>query len=131
MIRIFGPCNPRVTFAGPSLQQQPENPFCISAGNLGDALRAYETHFKVTIEPCLALMAEQSEYKYFNVSSSVPKQGGLVDIHVFRGDEEICPRQKPWVPSERRRRYRHGESCLLISEVIPLLVIARKFRFGD
>lgn len=92
MIQIFGPCNPRVTF-GPKLIRQPENPFYAAVENLGDALRAYEIKFKVVIEPCLTLLPGQSEYKYFNVKSQLPKQSGLVDIHVFRDNEEICPRQ--------------------------------------
>jgi hypothetical protein len=92
MIRVFGPCNPRVTF-GPNLVRQPENPFCVAVEILGDALRAYEIYFGVTIEPCLTLLPGQSEYKYFNVQAQIPKQNGLVDIHVFRDNEEMCPRQ--------------------------------------
>lgn len=93
MIRIFGPCNPRIAFSGPNLQRQPESPFCTSAKNLGDALKAYEARFEVSIEPCRAPLPGQSEHKYFNVMSSVPKQSGLVDIHILRDGEEICPRQ--------------------------------------
>lgn len=93
MIRVFGPCNPRHVFGGPDLQKQQENPFCISAGDLAGALKAYEAHFGVTIEPHRVLLQGQTEYKYFNVTSSRSRESGLVDIHVFRGSEEICPRQ--------------------------------------
>lgn len=93
MIQVFGPCNPRVIFSGSNLDPKPGNPFCANAGKLKDALRAYEAHFAVTIEPCLTLLSGQSEHKYFNVKSPLPKQNGLVDIHVFRGKDEICPRQ--------------------------------------
>jgi hypothetical protein len=93
MIRMFGPCNPRHVYGGPDLQRLPENPFCISANHLAEALKAYETHFSVTIEPWRELLPGQTDYKYFNVVSPKPRESGLVDIHVFRGEEEICPRQ--------------------------------------
>lgn len=91
MIQIFGPCNPRsqlVRIDG-ELISVTGAAFLSGATNLGEALNDYCQAFKVEIEP-----TEYYGKKFFSITVPGDRFGSAIyDPHVFRGGEEICPKQ--------------------------------------
>ena len=71
-------------------------PLIVEATTLGDAIQAYEQEFGLSITPYdgtlpRAAFAHGEAPKYFFYTKADSTQ--LVDIHIQRGDEEICPKQ--------------------------------------
>jgi hypothetical protein len=84
MPRISGPQNlydPNGT--GEPLQSE--------ARTLGEAIKDYEVAYRVSVRPAPA--SEGSEPKYFLILEADGITSDVVDIHVVRNDEEICPKQ--------------------------------------
>lgn len=91
---ICGPKNSRYTFTGspcPHLDLAIE----VVAGNLDDALRAYESHFHVAISPFIGTHGclEAGEPRYFEFTDVESDRMQLVDIHVHRNGIDLCPKQ--------------------------------------
>jgi hypothetical protein len=65
-----------------------------NARTLGDAVIEYETHFNVRVTPMRAPFDgnPQNAGKYFMFTDQSTGAQQLVDIHIIRGDEEICPK---------------------------------------
>jgi hypothetical protein len=89
---IFGPKNSRYTYTGTPC---PHNDLALpsNAKTLHEAIQEYEKHFNVAIRPCLDPLPGQSEVKYFILTDLESEIIWYVDIHVLRGNEEICPKQ--------------------------------------
>ena len=89
---LFGPKNSRYAYTGSAC---PHNDLALpsDATTLGEAIREYELAFNVLVAPCLEPLPGESEVKYFTVTERETKTQYIVDIHVFRGESEICPRQ--------------------------------------
>lgn len=73
-----------------------EPPFQVEATTLGEAIRAYEKAFGVSVTPYdgsdpLIPFEDGEPPKYFFLRG--PEIDKLVDIHVFRGQDRICPKQ--------------------------------------
>ena len=91
MIRIFGPCNRRFTLAIENGQARKieGTPYISSASSFGEAIVDYCNAYKIEIKPCDAFGG-----KYFTVTTSGHRfEGAIYDPHIFRGDEQICPKQ--------------------------------------
>lgn len=89
---LFGPKNSRYTYTGTPC---PHSDLALKSGakTLGEAIRDYEDRFNVRVRPCEEPLPGQSEVKYFVVSEVEGDLSHYVDIHVFRGDRQICPKQ--------------------------------------
>lgn len=101
MIKVFGPANPkRIAVAmpdGSGFTSKEGTPVETGAEILGEAIKAYEEKHAVTIAPYDGSLdaipfEEGEEPKYFFYSKSALDRR-LVDIHVFRNGQEICPKQ--------------------------------------
>jgi hypothetical protein len=88
---LFGPLNSRYTYTG-SLCPHNDLAYESKALTLGDALRDYEVKFNVSISPCTAPLPGETEVKYFLFKENFSDCFSYVDIHVFRGELEICPK---------------------------------------
>lgn len=101
MIGIYGPAWPLrlVLTVGLKLPAMPaEQPFMVSAATLGDALDAYSREFEVRLSPYdgsnpLVPFALGEEPKFF-VHTDKDGHASLVDVHVSRGGESICCKQR-------------------------------------
>jgi len=90
---IFGPNNSRYSYTG-SPCPHTDLAFESSAKTLSEALKAYEDHFDVSVVPCVTpIDPSDTEVKYFVFTNNKTSISKYVDIHVFRGNEEICPKQ--------------------------------------
>lgn len=89
---LFGPKNSRYTYTGTPC---PHNDLALksNARTLGEAIRDYEKHFSLKIKACDEPLPGESEVKYFLVTDAETGLFHYVDIHVFRGEAEICPKQ--------------------------------------
>lgn len=89
---LFGPKNSRYTDTGSTC---PHNDLALhtEAKTLGEAIRDYENAFDVVVTPCLEPLPGQAEVKYFTVIDRDTEIMNVVDIHIFRGESEICPKQ--------------------------------------
>ncbi len=89
---LFGPLNSRYTYTGSPC---PHTDLALKsdAKTLGEAIREYERHFNVEVRPCSAPLPGQSEVKYFTLTEAKNQFVHYVDIHVLRGEEEICTKQ--------------------------------------
>lgn len=101
MINIFGPENREkyisVSPDGNEFTPVEGTPLFANVATFGDAIRAYEKENTVSIEPYdgsfeAIPFKEDEEPKYFFYRKS-PSDLQLVDIHVFRNGQEICPKQ--------------------------------------
>lgn len=77
-------------------EPRPEPPFQAEAAMLGDALRAYEKAFGVVITPYDGSVPEVpfppgEPARYFFYRKADGRK--LVDIHIERGEDVICPKQ--------------------------------------
>ncbi|CAM2143919.1 protein of unknown function [Pararobbsia alpina] len=94
MVLLCGPKNSRYTYTG---SRCPHTDLALESDalTLGDAIAQYERHFGVRIS--IHIDAEDAEEKfgdkYFRYIDEAGDEDILVDIHVFRGDEELCPKQ--------------------------------------
>lgn len=100
MIAMYGPSWPRrVDRRAERGNYEPhdEPPFLVDARTLGDALSAYGAHFSVDIKPYdgtlefFPLEAGMPPKYFFYVHANGDQS--VVDIHVIRGNEELCPKQ--------------------------------------
>jgi hypothetical protein len=99
-IRMYGPDWPRRVDRRAELgkyEPYDEPPFETSAVNLGEAISSYENQFsaKITLYdgsyPEIPFKpGEEPRYFFFTGSSG---RTWLTDIHIFRGAEELCPKQ--------------------------------------
>ncbi|MBL8546613.1 MAG: hypothetical protein JNL81_09110 [Hyphomonadaceae bacterium] len=94
MVKVFGP---DTSFAKSAFDAD-EIPFEVDAATLGEALDAYSRNYGVAFAtydgswPTLPF--DPSDPKWFFYRSKRPKwEEVVVDVHIERGDEEICPRQ--------------------------------------
>lgn len=89
---IFGPKNSRYAYTGSPC---PHNDLAYpsQAKTLDEALRDYEGRFNVELKPCLEPLPGESDVKYFALTDRETGIWHYVDIHVFRGETEICPKQ--------------------------------------
>jgi len=93
MITIFGPKNSRYAYTGTPCPHT-DLAFVSNAETLGDAIQSYEQRFDVTIMPNVSLPGVSDDGgKYFMHTDNSTAVSVLVDIHIFRGTEEICPKQ--------------------------------------
>jgi hypothetical protein len=93
MATIFGPNNSRYTYTGTPCPHT-DLAFSANVKTLGDAIKAYEEHFDVTIVPSTSYPdPTNGEMKYFDFMDNKTGTSMLVDIHVIRGGDEICPKQ--------------------------------------
>jgi hypothetical protein len=65
------------------------------AATLGQAIAEYEGHFNVKVTPMTKPLYGIAENvgKYFDCREPKTGMQWIVDIHVFRGGEELCPKQ--------------------------------------
>lgn len=91
---IFGPNNSRYAYTG-SPCPHIDLAFESTAETLGAAIRDYEVHFDVSIIPYSKRLDpnDADVAKYFVCTQNKTETQTLVDIHIFRGEEEICPKQ--------------------------------------
>jgi hypothetical protein len=89
---LSGPKNSRYTYTGTPCPHQ-DLALKSNARTLGEAIQDYEKHFNVTIKACVVPLPGQSEVKYFVITDIETEVIHYVDIHVFRGEVEICPKQ--------------------------------------
>jgi hypothetical protein len=92
--KVFGP---DTSFARASLDAD-EVPFEVEAATLGEALDAYAQHYGVKFAPYDGswpkLPLDPADPKWFFYRSIRPKwEETLVDVHIERNGEMICPRQ--------------------------------------
>lgn len=101
MIKIFGPENRQqyisVSPDGNVFTPTEGTPLLANATTLNEAIRAYENEHAISIEPYdgsfEAIPFNEGENpKYFFYRKS-PSDQQLVDIHVLRNGQEICPKQ--------------------------------------
>jgi hypothetical protein len=101
MIGIYGPAWPRrfVLTVGLKLSAMPaEPPLMVTAAKLDDALNAYGLEFGASLTPYdgsnpLVPFAPGEEPKFF-VHTDKDGYASLVDVHVNRGSEMICCKQR-------------------------------------
>lgn len=101
MIQIFGPENHQRYLAdtpdGTGFVRAEGTPVLANATTLSEAIQAYENEYAVSIVPYDGSLqaipfTEGEERKYFfYIRSATERQ--LVDIHVVRDAQEICPKQ--------------------------------------
>ncbi|WP_412024628.1 hypothetical protein [Burkholderia cepacia] len=67
----------------------------VDALTLGDAIAQYESRFSVRISPHVDAEDADEKFgdKYFRYVDALSGVNQLVDIHVIRGDAELCPKQ--------------------------------------
>lgn len=86
--------NSRFTYTG---SRCPHLDLAVSstATTLGAAIRDYETHFHAKITKCQDpdIAGAEAASKYFDYVDLKTRQMQLIDIHVLRGDQEICPKR--------------------------------------
>jgi hypothetical protein len=89
---ISGPHNSKYTFAdGNTVRVDP--PLNSAASTLGAALEEYGNKFNVVVRPCTKPLPGQSEVKYFEIQKLDGEVEWVVDVHIIRESEEICPKQ--------------------------------------
>src|SRR5262245_47143263 len=89
---MFGPDTPLVSLELEAI------PLEVEAATLGEAIAAYEAAFAVSITPYDGRFADlpwdPADPKWFIYASRRPKwEEVVVDIHVERNGESLCPRQ--------------------------------------
>jgi hypothetical protein len=89
---LFGPKNSRYTYTGTPCPHN-DLAFASDAKTLSDAIQQYEEHFKVVIQPCTEPLPGETDVKYFSIRDIDSADFKLVDIHIIRGAEIICPKQ--------------------------------------
>ena len=91
---ICGPRNSRYTYTG---TQCPHLDLALrsNARTLDDAVREYEAHFNVRVAPMVEPFDGNPKNfgKYFEFSDLSSGIRQPVDIHIIRGNDEICPKQ--------------------------------------
>jgi hypothetical protein len=95
MIRVHGPPNPRL-FSLATGRYDDSKAFLTEVATLGQALEAYAQHFGVRIVPlrdATALGFESEPRKYFEFCPVPHERGFAVDVHVLRGDRNVCAKQ--------------------------------------
>ena len=100
---LCGPKNSRYTYTG-SACPHTDLALQVDAETLGDALVQYERHFDVRISAHVDAEDAEEKHgdKYFRYVAEKSGENMLVDIHVFRGDAELCPKQNLNFPLEVR-----------------------------
>ena len=100
MIGMYGPSWPqrvdRRIERGP-YEPHDEPAFMADARTLGEAIAAYSSHFQVVIRPYdgsnpAVPIAPGDEPRYFTYKPKIDDET-LVDIHVHRHGEWLCPKQ--------------------------------------
>lgn len=91
---LCGPKNSRYTYTGtlcPHLDLALES----SARTLGAAIQEYEAHFNVKITRMIKPLGglPENSGKFFEFKDLSNGEWVAVDIHIFRGHAEICPKQ--------------------------------------
>ena len=91
---VFGPKNSRYAYTG-SPCPHTDLALKVDALTLGDAIAHYESHFSVRISPHIDTEDAEEKFgdKYFRYIDEFSGENMLVDIHVVRGDAELCPKQ--------------------------------------
>lgn len=92
MPTISGPHNSMSTFADGTLVRV-DPPLNSAATTLGVALGEYGRKFNVLVRPCHEPLPGQTEVKYFEIQRPDGVVEWVVDVHVIRESEEICPKQ--------------------------------------
>jgi hypothetical protein len=93
MPTIFGPVNSRYAYTGSPCPHN-DLAFESTAETLGEALKAYQIHFDVSVYPCTTPIDPcDTELKYFVFTDNKTSISTYVDIHVHRGNLEICTKQ--------------------------------------
>ena len=101
MIQVFGPENRQRYLSaksdGSGFIPTEGRPLLADAATLNEAIRAYENEHSVSIEPYDGSLeaipfSESEEPKYFFYRRSA-SEWPVVDIHIFRSGQEICPKQ--------------------------------------
>jgi hypothetical protein len=89
---IFGPRNSRYAYTGSLC---PHNDLALESNaiTLGEAIADYEKKFDVRIKACIEPLPGTTEVKYFLMTDIDSTLLHYVDIHVLRGESEICPKQ--------------------------------------
>lgn len=85
----------KVKYKGNACAQKGQQPFEVSATTLLDALKAYERQFNIAISKHVDAPGADIKLgeKYFLFTDNLTGAQGLIDIHVIRNGEEICPKQ--------------------------------------
>lgn len=98
---LCGPKNSRYTYTG-SVCPHTDLALRVDAMTLGDALVQYERCFDVRISAHVDAGDAEEKHgdKYFRYVDEASGDNMLVDIHVFRGDAELCPKQNLDFPLE-------------------------------
>jgi len=102
MAVIVGPKNER--FVDELNQPHPERPFEVKSRVLGLALSEYEAHFNVRLTTDSGFDGQY--FSYHDLEAGVTE---LVDIHLYRGDQEICLKQNLDVVLEPNDLIRIGQ----------------------
>ncbi|QJQ02086.1 hypothetical protein C798_18170 [Herbaspirillum rubrisubalbicans Os34] len=90
---IFGPVNSRYAFTGSPCPHN-DLAFESNAQTLGEALKAYQEHFDVSVVPCTTpIDPGDTDVKYFVFTNNKTSISSYVDIHIHRGNLEICAKQ--------------------------------------
>jgi len=94
MIKMFGPKNSRDAYTGSFIPHE-DLVFFVEATTLKEAIDIYSVEFNVNIKQCESEPGIE-EGKYFwqvdlDSNTLIPKR--LLDIHVYRGEENICVKQ--------------------------------------
>lgn len=91
---LCGPKNSRYAYTG-NLCPHTDLALKVDALTLGDAIAQYETHFGVRISAHIDAEDAEEKFgdKYFRYVDEAGGENKLVDIHVFRGSAELCPKQ--------------------------------------
>lgn len=85
----------KVKYKGNACAQKDQQPFEVSDSSLLDALKTYERQFNITISKHVDEPGTDARIgeKYFLFTDNLTGAQGLIDIHVIRNGEEICPKQ--------------------------------------
>lgn len=91
---LCGPKNSRYTYTGTSCPHL-DLALRSNAQFLGQAIREYEARFHVKVTPMLEPFDGNPENsgKYFDFKDMDTGESLPVDIHIFRDNDEICPKQ--------------------------------------
>ena len=91
---VCGPKNSRYAYTG-SPCPHTDLALKVDALTLGDALARYESHFGVRISVHVDAKDAEEMFgdKYFRYVDEMSGENKLVDIHVIRGNSELCPKQ--------------------------------------
>ena len=91
---ICSPKNSRMTFTGTKCPHT-DLAFKTAKLHLASAIREYEKALNVTVAAHVDAPDAEVKFgsKYFIHTDNSSGESTLVDLHIIRGEEEICPKQ--------------------------------------